>query len=42
MPTAPPTSRVTSFIADPTPAFDAGRDPTIAAVAGDMAGALPG
>ena len=40
-PTAPPTWRVVSFIAEPTPAFARGNDPMIDSVAGATTWAMP-
>ena len=40
-PTAPPTWRVVSLTADPTPAFERGSDPMIDSVAGAMTFAIP-
>ena len=40
-PSAPPISRVVSFIAEPTPAFSRGSDPMIESVAGAMARPMP-
>ena len=41
MPSAPPTSRVTSLTAEATPALDMGRDDTMAVDAGAMARPIP-
>ena len=40
-PSAPPISRVVSFIAEPTPAFSRGSDPMIESVAGAIARPMP-
>ena len=40
-PSAPPTCRVVSFIAEPTPAFASGSEPMIDSVAGVIASAMP-
>ena len=40
-PSAPPISRVVSFIAEPTPAFSGGSDPMIESVAGAIARPMP-
>ena len=40
-PRVPPISRTTSFMADPTPAFDFGSEPMMASVAGDIASPMP-
>ena len=40
-PSAPPTCRVVSFIADPTPAFASGSEPMIDSVAGAIAIPMP-
>ena len=40
-PSVPPTSRTTSFIAEPMPALAFGSEPMIASVAGDIASAMP-
>ena len=40
-PSAPPISRVVSFIAEPTPAFSGGSDPMIDSVAGAIARPMP-
>jgi hypothetical protein len=40
-PRAPPTSRVVSFTAEPTPAFSRGREPMMESVAGVMARPIP-
>ena len=41
MPSVPPTSRTTSFMAEPMPALARGSAPMIASVAGDMARPMP-
>ena len=41
MPMAPPTSRVTSFTAEPTPALARGSEPMIDEVDGGMISAIP-
>jgi hypothetical protein len=41
MPNAPPTSRVRSFTAEAIPCRSAGRDETIAVVAGAVASPIP-
>ena len=41
MPRAPPTSRVTSLTAEPTPDFESGSDDTIMPLAGAMRVAMP-
>ena len=41
MPNAPPTSRVTSLTADPTPDFESGNDDTIMPLAGAISVAMP-
>ena len=41
MPRAPPSSRVVSFTADPTPAFDSGTDVMISPVAGAAVMPMP-
>ena len=40
-PSAPPISRVVSFIAEPTPAFSGGTEPMIDSVAGAIANPMP-
>ncbi len=40
-PSAPPISRVVSFMAEPTPAFSGGSDPMIESVAGAIARPIP-
>ena len=40
-PSAPPTWRVVSFTADPTPALPSGSEPMIDSVAGAMTSAMP-
>ena len=40
-PSAPPISRVVSFIAEPTPAFSGGTEPMIESVAGAIAKPMP-
>jgi hypothetical protein len=40
-PSVPPTSRTTSFIADPIPAFAFGSEPMIASVTGAIARPMP-
>jgi hypothetical protein len=40
-PRVPPSSRTTSFIAEPIPAFAFGSDPMIASVAGAIASPIP-
>ena len=40
-PRAPPTWRVVSFMAEPTPALSSGSEPMIDSVAGDMAMPMP-
>ena len=40
-PRAPPICRVVSFMADPTPAFEGGREPMIDSVAGAIARPMP-
>ena len=40
-PSAPPTCRVVSFIAEPTPAFASGSEPMIDSVAGAIAVPMP-
>ena len=40
-PSVPPTSRTTSFMAEPTPALALGSAPMIASVAGAMARPMP-
>jgi len=41
MPSAPPSSRVVSFTADPTPAFESGTEVKIRPVAGAVVRAIP-
>ena len=41
MPRAPPTSRVVSLTAEPTPALDSGTDEMMALVAGAVVQAMP-
>ncbi len=41
MPSAPPSSRVVSFTAEPTPAFDSGTDVMISLVAGAAVMLIP-
>ena len=41
MPSVPPSSRTTSFMADPMPALARGSAPMIASVAGDIARPMP-
>ncbi len=40
-PSAPPTSRVVSFMAEPMPAFSLGSEPMIDSVAGPMVRPMP-